>query len=176
MNKEKKEKRLEDSDQPDPARRSFLTKSLLGLGILALANFIGVALAFLSSRKPIKRTGDIGQLVTAGSVEDFAKDSVTAFVRGRFYLVRREEGGFLAVSRTCTHLGCAIHWNDEEHRFLCPCHSSAFAITGDVLNPPATSTLDVFPIVIENGIVIVDTAKPTKRKRLDSLQLKHAKL
>ena len=174
MDHKKDEKRQNCSGQSDPSRRGFLTKALLGLGILALANFIGVAITFLNSRKQPKQTDGLSDLVKAGAIEDFAKGSVTAFVKGRFYLVRMEEGGFLAVSRTCTHLGCAIHWNEEEHRFLCPCHSSAFGISGDVLKPPATRALDIYPIVIENGIVIVDTAKPAKRKRFAPSQLTHA--
>ena len=107
---------------------------------------------------------------TPGSVETFALDSVTAFVRGRFYLARLGDGGFLALSRKCTHLGCTVPWVDEEARFVCPCHASAFSIKGDVLAPPAPRALDLFEVAIENGEVLVDTGKRRKRGAFEPSQ------
>ena len=65
-------------------------------------------------------------------------------------------GGFLALARRCTHLGCTVPWVEDEDRFVCPCHASAFDITGDVLSPPAPRPLDIFAVRIENDIVKVD--------------------
>jgi len=99
---------------------------------------------------------------------------VTAFREGRFYLVRLEDGGFLALHRKCTHLGCTVPWIPEEGRFACPCHASAFDLRGDVLNPPALRALDLFPVRIENGIVKVDTAAPVRRTVFDPSQVVRA--
>ena len=52
-----------------------------------------------------------------------------------------KNGGFLAMSRTCTHLGCTVPWVEDEGRFVCPCHSSVFDINGDVVDPPAFQAL-----------------------------------
>jgi cytochrome b6-f complex iron-sulfur subunit len=70
----------------------------------------------------------------AGIVDDFPPGSVTPFNAGRFYLVRQQDGGFLALYRKCTHLGCAVPWNPAEGRFVCPCHASAFEMDGQVIN------------------------------------------
>ena len=88
--------------------------------------------------------------------------SVTAFVRGRFYLARLADGGFLALSRKCTHLGCTVPWVATENKFVCPCHASAFDITGNVISPPAPRALDIYAVMIENDIVKVDTSRADK--------------
>jgi len=147
------------------SRRSFLNKLWFALGFVALAEFIAVAFAFLRPGKPAANRENADAFVTAGAVTAFAPDSVTAFVRGRFYLARLADGGFLALSRKCTHLGCTVPWVDKEKRFACPCHGSAFDITGHVINAPAPRPLDMYPLTIENEIVKVDTRRTIKRSR-----------
>ncbi len=154
-----------------PSRRSFLTKLWFALGFVALAEFIAVAFAFLRPGKPAARREDAGPIVTAGTVNTFAPDSVTAFVRGRFYLTRLAAGGFLALSRKCTHLGCTVPWVAKENKFACPCHASAFDITGNVISPPAPRALDIYAVTIENDIVKVDTSKPIKRGEFKAEQV-----
>ena len=108
--------------------------------------------------------------MVAGPVERFAPGSVTAFPAGRFYLSRLADGGFLALSRTCTHLGCTVPWLEDEQRFACPCHASVFDITGEVLGPPADRALDLYPVRIENGIVKVDTTARIRRRTFEAAQ------
>ena len=147
----------------DASRRRFFTTLWIGLGVVALGEFIGVVAAFLRPRKTRTKTGDFGTIIEAGPTEKFPVDSVTAFVRGKFYLARLEDGGFLALSRKCTHLGCTIPWLSKEKKFLCPCHASEFDIRGEVISPPAPRALDIYPVFIENNIVKVDTGKQIKR-------------
>ncbi len=138
------------------SRASFLTKIWTGLGLVAIAEFCWVFLTFLKPRETRTNLSS-GEVVVAGPVEEFALNSVTAFSRGRFYLSRLENGGFQALSRKCTHLGCTVVWNAETRRFDCPCHSSAFDSRGNVISPPAPRGLDCFLVTIENQIVKVDT-------------------
>jgi cytochrome b6-f complex iron-sulfur subunit len=86
-----------------------------------------------------------------------------------------DDGGFLAVSRKCTHLGCTVPWVDKEKRFACPCHGSAFDIRGEVVSPPAPRALDLYPVVIENNVIKVDTRSPIKRSEFRMDQLVYAK-
>jgi cytochrome b6-f complex iron-sulfur subunit len=159
------------SGNGSPTRRRFLAGLAGLLGLVALAEVLWIALAFMKPRK--RRRGAIG-MVVAGPVERFAPGSVTAFPEGRFYLARLKDGGFLALDRTCTHLGCTVPWVASQERFVCPCHASAFDIRGDVLSPPAPRALDLLPVRIENGIVKVETGRPIRRQRFRRDQVTRA--
>jgi len=149
-------------DSLRPTSRRRLLNWLWG-GLLAA---LGVETAWIFSsflRPRASRATGGAELVVAGPLERFAPGSVTAFPGGRFYLARLEDGGFLALDRTCTHLGCTVPWKAEEACFDCPCHASSFDITGAVLVPPAPRPLDLYPVRIENGIVKVDTSRRQRR-------------
>lgn len=161
----------EEAAVTEPSRRSFLSKLWIGLGLVALAEVVAVVFTFLRSNKSKPPGVDSHAMVTAGAVTTFEVNSVTAFVRGRFYLARLEDGGFLALSRKCTHLGCTVPWVGKEMKFACPCHGSAFDITGSVINSPAPRPLDIYPISIENNVVKVDTTKPIKRDQFKVSQV-----
>ena len=145
------------------------------MGGVALAEFVAVAFAFLRPRKSKAGGENADSVITAGAVERFRPNSVTAFVRGRFYLARLENGGFLALSRTCTHLGCTVPWVEKEMKFACPCHGSTFDITGNVIDAPAPRALNIYPITIENNIINVDTRKPMKRSSFRTEQVVYPK-
>jgi cytochrome b6-f complex iron-sulfur subunit len=157
------------------SRRSFLSKLWILLGALAFAEIIALVITFFKPRAP--RTLAAGQdaVIVAGAVDNFEPGTVSAFVRGKFYLARMEDGGFLAMSRTCTHLSCSVPWVSGENKFICPCHSSAFDIKGDVINPPAPRALDLYPIAIENNVIKVDTRKPVKRSAFSADQVSYPK-
>jgi cytochrome b6-f complex iron-sulfur subunit len=171
MSKNLKEKKSKN----EPSRRSFLNNLWLSLGVIALAEFVWLVIAFLRPRKPRAKEGDFGTLIEAGSVDSFTSGTVTAFPRGHFYLARLEDGGFLAISRTCTHLGCTVPWVEKEKNFACPCHASTFDISGDVINSPAPRALDIFQIFIENNVVKVNTSKRIKRGEFRISQVTYAK-
>ena len=167
------------SDSPTtetvPSRRSFLNKLWIVLGFVALAEFIAVGVAFLRPGKSKALQDSDDTVIMGGPVDKFFPNSVTAFVRGRFYLARLADGGFLALSRKCTLLGCTLPWVEKESKFVCPCHASAFDITGDVINAPAPRALDIYPVNIENDIVKVDISKPIKRSEFSSEQVVYSK-
>lgn len=168
---DRRDERPAPAEETATSRRSFLSRLWLGLGGLALAEYVWLTVEFLRPRSgPAEKAG----VLVAGPVEQFDLDSVTAFPAGRFYLTRLADGGFLAVSRECTHLGCTVPWMADEGRFVCPCHSSAYDIRGDVLNPPAPRALDIHPVRIENGIVKVDTGRTLKRRNFEASQVARA--
>jgi cytochrome b6-f complex iron-sulfur subunit len=156
-------------------RRDFLRLAWKGLGIVATLEVLGIITAYFASGRNRNITAP-KQLLEAGPVGSFAPGSVSAFMGGRFYLARQQDGGFIAVSLRCTHLGCSVTWEEDKHRFICPCHSSAFDISGEVLNPPAARALDYYPVLIENGVVKVDIGTLKERNTFRKEQLVYAKL
>ncbi|MHC1778017.1 MAG: ubiquinol-cytochrome c reductase iron-sulfur subunit [Lentimicrobium sp.] len=166
----------EKSEMPpeqEVTRRDFFKTAWKGLGILAGIEIIGMSAAFMFSGKPGKNTTPV-QLLEAGPVDSFEPNTVSAFMGGRFYLARQQDGGFIALSLRCTHLGCSVTWEEDQHRFICPCHSSAFDISGEVLNPPAARALDYYPVLIENGMVKVDIGTLVERNTFRKDQLQYA--
>lgn len=62
-----------------------------------------------------------------------------------------------ALSATCTHLGCQVHWEADKKRFRCPCHGGVYDASGRVLEGPPPRPLDTLDARIEgpNGDVLV---------------------
>lgn len=148
------------SDNQSISRRDFLGVLWGVAGAIALVESGAIALSFLAPRAT---DGEFGGIIQAGEVESFPLGSVTPFTKGRFYLVRMPDSGFVALYRKCTHLGCAVPWNPAEGKFICPCHASSFEIDGQVINPPAPRPLDRFAIAITDGMITVDTSQPIQR-------------
>lgn len=151
------------------SRRQFLGLAWAGsLGLLASQT----VLALVRFIKPVS-SGGFGGMVYAGKVDEFPVGSVQRVLSGRFFLVRNEDG-FLALWQRCTHLGCAIPWNEAENQFHCPCHGSLFDTTGQVTGGPAPRPMDYFPVTIRSGEIWVDTSKPTERIQYDPSQVGQA--
>lgn len=43
----------------------------------------------------------------------------------------------------CTHLGCALKWNEEEHCYECPCHGSKYDEFGNILESPGNHSINI---------------------------------
>jgi len=156
----KKAKETVKEQKPKLSRHDFIKKTWKLLGIIAGVEVAALTINVLSPRK---NDSSINKILDAGQVKDFPNNSVTPFRQGQFYLVRRNDGGFLAVSLKCTHLGCSIAWNESENQFVCPCHSSTFDINGEVLKSPAPRALDIYEISIDNGLIHVQLDKRNRR-------------
>ncbi|MBN2304385.1 MAG: Rieske 2Fe-2S domain-containing protein [Anaerolineae bacterium] len=150
----------DDNTHDQTTRRDFLKLAWGAAGLLVLGEGALVAYKFFA---PKVVAGEFGGVFTIGLLDDFPPGSVTPVTAGRFYLVRLADGGLLALYRKCTHLGCAVPWDQAEGKFICPCHASAFEPDGDVLNPPAPRPLDRFAITVVDGEINVDTGTAIQR-------------
>ncbi len=149
----------------ETSRRKFIVLAVTGAFALAVADAARIMLAFL---RPQPKTG-FGGVVAAGAVTDFPPGSLTHIRRGRFFLVHVDDG-LLALYQRCTHLGCLVPWNAGEGRFACPCHAGRYNRVGEVLSGPPPRPLDLFPIKIVNGQVVVDTSQVVTRQRYEPSQ------
>jgi cytochrome b6-f complex iron-sulfur subunit len=156
------------SPRPKVTRRDALKTAWAALGGLVALVAGGFTLAYM---QPRLAEGEFGGLITAGAVQDFPPGSVTHIANARAYLSRLADGGFLAIYQRCTHLGCSVPWDQRANAFICPCHSSEFNVQGEVLNPPAPRPLDLFPVMIAEGQVKIDTSAPLSRQGFDPAQV-----
>jgi cytochrome b6-f complex iron-sulfur subunit len=70
----------------------------------------------------------------------------------------------MALYKVCTHLGCLYNWNDQEVKFICPCHGSQFQSDGEYIQGPAPRNLDRFVVQAvdpNTGEVIAETDPET---------------
>jgi cytochrome b6-f complex iron-sulfur subunit len=154
-----------------PKRRSFLNLLWVGLGAIGLAQLGIVVAGYLAPGRRSPRPAPDNSLLEAGDVSQYAAQTATAFIQGKFYLCCLEDSGFLAVSRQCTHLGCTVLWDGENQQFVCPCHASAYDIRGDVLSPPAPRALDIFQVQIVQNRIRIDTGQRIRRGKFDPRQV-----
>jgi len=154
--------------QKEMSRRRFLGW-VWGASLAGLFGQAGIAL--LQFFKPRVAPGSIGGDVVAGVPEEFAPGTVNYIQKGRFYISRLEDGGVLALWQRCTHLGCTVPWREDEGQFHCPCHSSLFSRQGEVIGGPAPRPLDLFPVSLRDGDLVVDTSRPIEREAFDSSQV-----
>ncbi len=75
---------------------------------------------------------------------------------------QRDEGSaddFIALSSTCPHLGCQVHWEAQNDRFYCPCHNGVFDPSGKgVSGPPgdAGQSLPSYPLKLDGKLLFIE--------------------
>ena len=65
---------------------------------------------------------------------------------------------FVALSSTCPHLGCQVHWQAPKKRFFCPCHNGVFDAAGKATEgPPADAEQDLprFPLEVRGTMLFL---------------------
>ena len=120
------------------SRREMVKFLTLGSLLLAGANWVtALASRFIgSNRYPQKLVGTVAALEQKKSIlfrYPTDKDPCIA--------VRTSEGKLVAYSQVCTHLSCAVVYNDAEQNLLCPCHKGSFNLAGVPIGGPPTRRL-----------------------------------
>lgn len=125
-------------------RRSFLRAALGAAAALAL-------LALHLS--PRRRAGGGGEkpLVSVAAAE-VPEEGALVFREERV-AVMREGGRFRALGLSCPHLGCTVTVAPDG--IVCPCHGSAFDLSGKVLKGPADRPLPALRVEERNGTLRV---------------------
>jgi menaquinol-cytochrome c reductase iron-sulfur subunit len=160
---------MTETSNPHPhgqTRRSFSEVLIHGLMGLITAALAIPALAYLFTGPKSKRRSDWVQAADVTQLQPDKPEEVV-FHRRRVdgwtvinekttaWVVKKDDQSVVAYTPSCTHLGCAYHWDEEHKYFLCPCHTSAFSIDGKVLMGPAPRPLDRYAIRIDNGKLFI---------------------
>ncbi|NLX23696.1 MAG: ubiquinol-cytochrome c reductase iron-sulfur subunit [Phycisphaerae bacterium] len=148
------------------ARRTVLTAAGVGWTALTLGGTVGV-LGVPRLLAP-NVTAEPEVLVDIGELAGYAQVSLGTvderFKRQGFWVVRLPEG-LVALSTSCTHLGCLLNWDDRDGRFKCPCHGSGFDLAGVNREGPAPRPLERLRVTVEDGRVIVDGRRRFRGER-----------
>lgn len=73
------------------------------------------------------------------------------------YVKRAKKDEVIAISATCTHLGCIVTWDDEQQIFKCPCHDGRYNPQGKVISGPPPAPLRRHQTKIEDGRIFLAT-------------------
>jgi Rieske Fe-S protein len=83
-----------------------------------------------------------------------AKDAWRSVNREGVVYAKTEDGqNFTVFDATCTHLGCSVHWKEDENHFACPCHAGIFNREGEVVEGPPPRPLVKLETKLEDGIL-----------------------
>ena len=136
------------------ARRSFLERTVLSM----IASVIGATSVVYLFRTPKNQpqanwadAGELAELVAQEPKEvAFERTRIDGWQRVKqkeiAWIVQTDAGSPIAFAPSCTHLGCAYHWDSNRDAFVCPCHGSMFSRTGQVIRGPAARPLDRYQI------------------------------
>ena len=147
------------------SRRRAITLLAAGGGVAAAA---GVAVWFVertASSASVANPGGASAPVANGSsggshgkvlahVADVPVNSAKTFPLANSnnpgVLIHLPNNQFVAFNSTCTHAGCAVHYNPQDHLLECPCHQAAFdpARNAAVVAGPAPSPLSSIGITV----------------------------
>ncbi len=138
-------------DPSQPTRRGFFHAC-----IVLMTGIAGLIVAFpvLSFMRLPKR------ISTAKSIElplaDLKEDQALFFEREGIQVVliytNREPKAFDAA---CTHLGCLVSWDQNEHVFRCPCHGAVFNDQGAVVKGPVNMPLKKVKFEVAKGVLVI---------------------
>jgi len=71
------------------------------------------------------------------------------------YVLTEDGRRYVAMSNTCTHLGCRVRWIADQDQFFCPCHNAAFDKEGLVVSGPPPRPLDRYEVKVEDDLLFV---------------------
>lgn len=132
-------------------RRDLLHFLVAGSGVVFLATGALAILGHLPKGPdvkavPIARVGELAE--NAWKVFDFPDK----YAQG--ILINLPGKGLVAYSDVCTHLSCAVLYDDTTHQLHCPCHEGYFdPATGNVLAGPPTRPLPLIQLAIHDGTI-----------------------
>ena len=137
----------------EPRRLSRRQFALLGTQVAGavVAVLLGIPIVgFLVS--PLFRGRAVAE-ASVGDISSVADDKPTRFivqfpagdwssakVKATVYVVKHS-GNVKALSNTCSHMQCPVHWDASLNQFLCPCHGGLYDMNGTNIGGPPPKPL-----------------------------------
>lgn len=154
---------------PNESRRRFMVTGV-GFACTAVAGVtLAPAVKLLAHPLSTDTMSGSDVLIDAGNVAQFSEtpvkvdlysDQVDAWNRasnvkiGSAWVLKRG-GELVAMSTVCPHLGCAIDYDADGARFVCPCHDSYFDMDGKETEGPSPRAMDRLELVSAENLVRV---------------------
>ncbi|HUA17323.1 MAG TPA: ubiquinol-cytochrome c reductase iron-sulfur subunit [Bryobacteraceae bacterium] len=159
------------ADDLSPTRRTFYIGFINGvMGLIGLCLAVPAAVYLLVPPKLREKaqwveTEDLSAIPVGTPTEvAYERKQVDGWKvtteKATAWVVKKPDNSVVAFAPQCTHLGCAYHWDEPSHTFVCPCHTSVFSINGKVLSGPAPRPLDRYMVKVEAGKLQIGPAEP----------------
>src|SRR6266849_417456 len=165
-----------------PAAKAPPKKGASRRGFLSFFSWIGLAWAMLTASTGVLTLGTVRFLfpnvlseppskVKVGFPDQFDEGKVDERYKDKNIWVVKYQGKLVALSTTCTHLGCTPNYLEKEGKFKCPCHGSGFygPAMGDPginFEGPAPRPMERWALGIgDDGQVVVDKSRKFQQER-----------
>jgi cytochrome b6-f complex iron-sulfur subunit len=159
---------------PSKKRRIFLISSLMVPINLAWTtmslSFVALLLGSVRFLFP-NVLSEPPSKVKVGFPSDFEEGKVVERFKDQNMWVVKYQGRIIALSTTCTHLGCTPNYLEKEGKFKCPCHGSGFygpvmGYPGINFEGPAPRPLERWSLSIgDDGQIVVDKSRKFQQER-----------
>ncbi len=140
----------EDGSSPLSRRGFFHACFAVMTGIAALA----VAFPIFSFLRLPKRINTVKSIELP--LSDLKQDQALFFEREGTQVVliytNQQPKAFAAA---CTHLGCLVSWDQNDHVFRCPCHGAVFDDQGAPVRGPVNIPLKKIKFEINKGVLVI---------------------
>lgn len=148
----------------EPERREFLTRAsqvAMAAGLVGgYGAFGSIAARYLYPARPDRGSWqflmELGRMQVGESFRYRAPAGETINITRQ--AANGEASDFVALSSTCPHLGCQVHWEEQNERYFCPCHNGTFDPSGVATGGPpgdAGQRLPEYPLMMKGGLVYV---------------------
>ena len=153
---------------PHDRLKVYASIAALGGAVVVVVALLAVFIAFAW---PTTGIGNPTTRINAGAVSRFQVGTPVQFPEGKFWLVKQEDGSFIALSWKSTHRGCTVHWREnfvftdpkdgqsKRGWFRDPCSGATWDVNGLRVFGPAPRDLDRFPVEVVRGKVYVLVAE-----------------
>lgn len=125
-------------------RRKLIKKSMKFLPLIGVGAFTYPLIKFTSFE-------EISKISLAIPMHELNK-KITKKAK---VLIYKNNESIKVYDAHCTHMGCLLNYDEKDDKFVCPCHSSEFSVSGIRLKGPAKRDLDIIESRIENKILYI---------------------